>query len=305
MIRFLKKLTTFKPYAYGGLYLFLIPLYAIIFTFLPESSFQLNNHNTGFFSCLYFSIITITTLGYGDITPIGKLTQSLVASEAILGIILIGLFLNSLSHQHGMEVQNAEKEKQQKKDKKQANERFMAFNRLVELKIKRHKDYIFPITTPLNKRGTTDTINESFIFNDMADLFLTTSRLTDNLNAPAIQYYFESLKEMLESIEELVKLGYIQHCLDLENLCLEFIEVAKDLDTSAFILGQMETQFGDEKATAFTATIIREHKGEVEYIQSANIINPYISLYYLIKETLSFTKKYRQMALEVSNDEEN
>jgi len=305
MKKFLKKLTTFKPYVYGGLYLILIPLYAIIFTLLPESSFQLNNHHSGFFSSLYFSIITITTLGYGDITPIGKITQSLVASEAILGIILIGLFLNSLSHQHGIEVQKIEKEKQQKKDKDQAKERFLAFNRLVELKIKRHREYLIPITTPLNKRNTTITINEDFRFNDMQDLYLTTGRLTDDLLAPAIQYYYESLKELLGSIEELVKLGYIQRWPNLEILCLKFIEVSKEFDTSAFILSQLNTQLGSQKATEFYAKMIKDHTGEVKYISTGNGINPYISLYYLIKESLDFIKKYRQMALEIIEDEEN
>ncbi|WP_339260948.1 potassium channel family protein [Lysinibacillus sp. FSL K6-3209] len=304
MKKFLKKLTTFKPYVYGGLYLILIPLYAILFTILPESGFQLNNHHAGFYSSFYFSIVTITTLGYGDITPIGKIAQFLVASEAILGIILIGLFLNSLSHQHGIEVQKIEKLKQQKKDKDQAKERFSAFNRLVELKIKRYRDYLIPITTPLSKRDS-NTINEDFSFNDMQDLYLTTARLTDDLLAPAIQYYYESLEELLESIEELVKLGYIHHWPDLEYYCLKFIEVAKELDTSAFILSQPNTNLGSQKAVEYYAEMIKNHKGEVEYIPGGNSINPYISLYYLILHSLEFTKKYREMALEIIEDEEN
>ncbi|MCZ0743185.1 potassium channel family protein [Vibrio diabolicus] len=48
---------------------------------------------------LYLSIVTITTLGYGDIVPISDLNRFLVGLEAILGIILIGLFLNSLSQE--------------------------------------------------------------------------------------------------------------------------------------------------------------------------------------------------------------
>ncbi len=45
---------------------------------------------------LYFSAITITTLGYGDIVPLTDLTRLLVALESVLGLLLIGLFLNSL-----------------------------------------------------------------------------------------------------------------------------------------------------------------------------------------------------------------
>lgn len=50
-----------------------------------------------FIKMLYFSTITIATLGYGDIVPITTLARSLTALEVILGVLIIGLFLNSLA----------------------------------------------------------------------------------------------------------------------------------------------------------------------------------------------------------------
>jgi hypothetical protein len=44
----------------------------------------------------YFSAVTITTLGYGDIVPITNAARIAVAIESILGIVLGGLFINSL-----------------------------------------------------------------------------------------------------------------------------------------------------------------------------------------------------------------
>jgi hypothetical protein len=46
---------------------------------------------------VYFSAVTITTLGYGDIVPITHGARSLVTAEAIVGVILIGLFLNAIA----------------------------------------------------------------------------------------------------------------------------------------------------------------------------------------------------------------
>lgn len=46
---------------------------------------------------LYLSIVVATTLGLGDIIPITPTARFLVASEAILGITIAGLFINSLS----------------------------------------------------------------------------------------------------------------------------------------------------------------------------------------------------------------
>lgn len=44
----------------------------------------------------YFSSVTITTLSYGDIEPLIDLRRWMVAIDAILGIVLPGLFVNSL-----------------------------------------------------------------------------------------------------------------------------------------------------------------------------------------------------------------
>ena len=51
-----------------------------------------------YFRMLYLSVVTITTLGYGDIVPITDYSRFLIALESIMGVILIGLFLNSLSY---------------------------------------------------------------------------------------------------------------------------------------------------------------------------------------------------------------
>ena len=39
--------------------------------------------------CAYFSVVTYTTLGFGDITPRGRL-RLLCAMEAMTGMILVG-----------------------------------------------------------------------------------------------------------------------------------------------------------------------------------------------------------------------
>jgi hypothetical protein len=50
-----------------------------------------------FLRMLYLSTTTITTLGYGDIVPLTTTARLLIALESILGIILIGAFLNALA----------------------------------------------------------------------------------------------------------------------------------------------------------------------------------------------------------------
>jgi hypothetical protein len=58
-------------------------------------------------SAMYFSFVTLTTLGYGDITPINEFARSLAFLEAATGQIYLTVLIASLvgvhisSSQHG------------------------------------------------------------------------------------------------------------------------------------------------------------------------------------------------------------
>jgi hypothetical protein len=54
-----------------------------------------NLPTVGFWDCLYFSVITITTLGYGDYRPesYGRIVASI---EVLSGIVLMGIFVSRL-----------------------------------------------------------------------------------------------------------------------------------------------------------------------------------------------------------------
>ena len=49
----------------------------------------------------YLSAVTITTLGYGDITPVTSIARFLVSMEAIAGVVLVGFFLNAIARKLG------------------------------------------------------------------------------------------------------------------------------------------------------------------------------------------------------------
>ena len=61
------------------------------------NGFQFGFSKSNLIRMIYLSAVTITTVGFGDIVPITDIARVLVASEAVLGIIIIGLFLNSLA----------------------------------------------------------------------------------------------------------------------------------------------------------------------------------------------------------------
>ncbi len=59
---------------------------------------QNSDNITGFFNYLYFSIVTFTSLGYGDIAPFPDVVSRLImSSEAIVGLICISLIIFVIS----------------------------------------------------------------------------------------------------------------------------------------------------------------------------------------------------------------
>ena len=69
-----------------------------IHDFLLASKGFSNDINNHFLSMLYLSAVTITTIGYGDIVPITLITRMLITIEALIGMTLMGIFLNNITY---------------------------------------------------------------------------------------------------------------------------------------------------------------------------------------------------------------
>lgn len=64
-------------------------MWGFIYFFLESAqpgSFQIVQHGAGDQSCcIYFSFVTLTTVGYGDTTPVSNAARSLAVLEAVMG----------------------------------------------------------------------------------------------------------------------------------------------------------------------------------------------------------------------------
>jgi hypothetical protein len=56
------------------------------------------SHHKTWFSPFYFSIVTFTTLGFGDVTPNGVCGEMLVSLQVIFGYLTLGLLISILAN---------------------------------------------------------------------------------------------------------------------------------------------------------------------------------------------------------------
>lgn len=87
------------PKFFGWAYVIQIPVFACYYWYFQGFGVECLT----FLDALYFSAVTITTLGYGDIQPIETATKLVSASEAVFGVVTIGFFLTSLSQRRAEE----------------------------------------------------------------------------------------------------------------------------------------------------------------------------------------------------------
>jgi hypothetical protein len=85
-----------------SLYLLLGLVWTILYLILIQidptafSGIDAGNWKQNFAQVAYYSFVTLTTLGYGDILPVNKVAQFFVYMEAIVGVFYMAIIVSSL-----------------------------------------------------------------------------------------------------------------------------------------------------------------------------------------------------------------
>jgi len=83
-------------------------VYAVFDVLWPQGAFQglvFNGKISQFDSYLYFSFVTLTTVGYGDITPLNPLLRTFAYLEMITGQFYMAILVSGLvAHFMGLKM---------------------------------------------------------------------------------------------------------------------------------------------------------------------------------------------------------
>lgn len=74
-------------------------LHGIVDAFSP-SELQTVPPGSGWLNYLYFSVITLTTVGFGDVVPITTAAKFLSTVEAFVGFIMLGIFIGLIQNKN-------------------------------------------------------------------------------------------------------------------------------------------------------------------------------------------------------------
>lgn len=179
-----------RPIVWILLYIGLVPIFALIYWWLPDSQFRIpDGAGTDFGSWLYYSIVTITTLGFGDYTPAHGWAQTVTAVEVMCGLTFLGFFLNAVGSMKSENDVESALEAQRRLHEAGELDKLRKSTPTVVHNIDTFLAFCYAATTPASRR-TDDGMaeyDEKFSFRDMAGLFGPSDLPIDRTNLPVVE----------------------------------------------------------------------------------------------------------------------
>lgn len=280
-----------RPIIWICLYISLMPVFAVIYYLMPQGQFRIpDGAGTDFGSWLYYSIVTITTLGFGDYTPAHGWAQAVTAIEVMCGLLFLGFFLNSVGSMKSEIDVESEIEKQRRVHEASEYEKLMKNVPVLMHKLNLYLAYCYAVTTPEENRSVSKEFNPDFQFSDMHDLYLPSGIPYDHSSRPAVEglmtcaadtsLYLDSLQSRVDltlwpdMLED--SFAFVAACQMFVSKGLLRVWPEKELkDTSAKTL---------KEAIDNISTYIKTWKGEEDARTNVDMA-PVVELYHFIKET--------------------
>ncbi len=287
---FFHVVSNIRPIVWICLYVLLVPIFAVIYWVLPDGQFRIpDNAGTDFGSWLYYSIVTITTLGFGDYTPAHGWAQAVTAIEVMCGLLFLGFFLNAVGSMKS-EIDVADEiERQRIRHESTEKGKLLRNAPSILHTLNTFLAYCYAVTTPSAKRGKeAGSYNPDFSFQDMASLFEPSGIPADNSGRPAVEGLIASASHTslcLDSLQNRVDLSIWQTLLDN---CFAFVADWQIFSANGFFSGHHSGEYEKSQKTLDyekeISQLIASYNGQVEALANDKRLAPYYDLYRFIRQ---------------------
>ena len=280
-----------RPIVWIGLYVCITPVFALIYWALPDSQFRIpDGAGTDFGSWLYYSIVTITTLGFGDYTPAHGWAQAVTAVEVMCGLVFLGFFLNAVGSMKSEIDVEAEIEKQRELHAAAEHDKLAKSIPQIMHILNSFLAYCYAVTTPLDRRGkSAPEYDGDFTFTDMRDLYRPSGLSIDPLGLPAVEGLLKSASKASLALDTLQNRVDLSLWPDLLDDCFAFVAAYQVFSATDALASRMTTLMSEGKdisvgeAEQKISRAIASWKGTVSN-DGNRAMAPVIELYHFIKD---------------------
>ncbi len=297
---FFHVVSNIRPIVWIGAYVALMPIFGFIYWGLPDTQFRIpDGAGTDYWSWLYYSVVTITTLGFGDYTPAHLWAQIFTALEVMLGLVILGFFLNAVGSMKSEIDVTSEVEKQKRAHAAMEREKLLVMIPGVLHTLGNFLSYCYAVTTPISKRGDDKEFDAGFTYSDMADMFKPSGLPNDHTRLPAASRLISSASQTslaLDSLQSKVDLALWPEVLDD---CFSFVASYQMFSSADTLSGNVLNLVGDKSVTTEEEARARVAKemagvGKEPVDSDPEDLHPVAELYYFIKENAAIAMQLEQ-----------
>ncbi len=221
---FFHVVSNIRPVVWIGLYVLLMPIFACVYWALPDGQFRIpDGAGTDFGSWLYYSIVTITTLGFGDYTPAHGWAQAVTAIEVMCGLVILGFFLNAVGSMKSEIDVTSEIEKQKRLREEQQKQLLKRSAPGIIHLLNTFMAYCYAVTTPADRRKEDMEYNPDFTIEDMKDMTRPSGLPLDHTGLPAVQELLRSAERTALALDALQSRVDLTQWPGLLEDCFKFV----------------------------------------------------------------------------------
>lgn len=282
-----------RPVYWIMLYVGLVPVFALIYWLLPDTQFRIpDGAATDYGSWLYYSIVTISTLGFGDYTPAHGWAQAVTAVEVMCGLIVLGFFLNAVGSMKSEIDVESEIEKQRRLHLSQEQDKLVKSVPVILHTLNGFLTMCGIVTTrgrasvKSGDVGVVPVFDPDFEVSDMADMFEPTGFSDDVSGLPSVNRLLRSADRTSLALDSL------QSRIDL-TLWPGLLE-----DCFAFVANTQMLDFADSLSNAGGEDVRRELSGAIAGASTVSDISgdPRLAG---VAELYGFVKENGRLALDI------
>jgi len=183
-----------SPMGALGFYISIIVIFAIAHAMFGTLERSDGSKITDAGDAVYFSVVTATTLGYGDILPHAGLGRALAAAEALLEVVVAALFLNSMWLKYTDRIEAERSVAIEAAAKRKEARRLAVYLKYFDTVYERWAVAQRIVTNAVDEQPVSAEPRSAWSFSDLQWIFFSSRSLTRAPSTSAVEAYYDALK---------------------------------------------------------------------------------------------------------------
>lgn len=277
-----RRLPRLRPLGAFGYYLAIVLIFATAYALLGALRIPGGSDPVRFLDACYFSVVTITTLGYGDIVPADGTGRILAMLEVLLGVIVIGLFLNSLWQAYTDRIAEEQRAVAAEIADRERRRRLAVYLPQFEGVFGRFAASQRGLTGGTDEEGSA--LHTEFRFKDLRSMFGPARSTLASFSRTAVDDYFVNLERINRELRFILTQFDIHDDRDLHRDVVQMLQVSDAFDARAALESYPQMRVGEETLAQFAAKQIEAEDGDPPLDKyRGNALTPVVFFYHALR----------------------